>query len=184
MPAPPPRPIALARLLAPALALGLAAGAAAPGVPAAELAELAGRGGEALAEARRAAARVPYDAHEGDWIRHQVDLSRPLYAMVRSGMWDAIRAEPEPPESAVLWHGVWDYARGLAHARNGELRQARRHAASLRARLEDPRTARDLSGIGAGDRDAAALLEIAGDRLAAEIASAAGVRASSGSRRR
>jgi tetratricopeptide (TPR) repeat protein len=44
--------------------------------------------------------------------------------LLRFGKWDAILAEPPPPEALPLDSAVWLYARGFAHANKGDLAAA------------------------------------------------------------
>jgi tetratricopeptide (TPR) repeat protein len=49
----------------------------------------------------------------------------PVATLLRFGQWDAIIAEPPPPEGLVLDKAVWLYALGFAHANKGDLAAAR-----------------------------------------------------------
>ena len=66
----------------------------------------------------------------------------PLLTRVRFGDWDAILAEAavpaEPPYTAAIRH----FARGMAHARKGDLAEATREADALHAIAIDPAMAR------------------------------------------
>lgn len=128
-----------------------------------------GRGADALAAARKAAARVPADLHGDDWAVYQTILSTPLFAMARFGRWPEILAEPEPEARASYWHGVWLWARGLAELRTGQAELAQRRLAALEDVVASPRAAEQLVGYSNGER----VLRIAANVLAGEIDAAA-----------
>jgi tetratricopeptide (TPR) repeat protein len=65
----------------------------------------------------------------------------PYFVMVRFGHWDALLAEPAPPEDLLYPTGIWHYARGLAQARAIDLEGARRSLAALEAIADDPEMA-------------------------------------------
>jgi len=48
----------------------------------------------------------------------------PVVTLLRFGQWDAILAEPPPPDSLKLNLAIWLYARGFAHANTGDLAAA------------------------------------------------------------
>jgi tetratricopeptide (TPR) repeat protein len=129
-----------------------------------------GRSREALAQARKVAARVPADHHGNDWALYQTFLSTPLYAMVRFGRWQEILAEPAPAEGSSFWTGIWHYARGMAELRTGHPVRADRELEALRAIVRNPKTAELLVGFSTGAR----VLTIAQATLAGEIDAAAG----------
>lgn len=129
-----------------------------------------GRRDEALAAARKVADGVPDDMHGNDWALYQTFMAMPLSAMARFGQWDAILAEPEPAEELVFLRGVRHYARGLAYARTGDTRAAKRELKSLRRLMEDPAADADLVGF----TNAASLLDLAAEIVAGEIDAASG----------
>ena len=55
----------------------------------------------------------------------------PAVTQLRFGKWDAVLAEPRPPESLKLDTAVSLYARGFAYANKGDMAQARRDRALL-----------------------------------------------------
>ncbi len=125
-----------------------------------------GRQAAALAAARKVYDAIPSDL-DGDATRQfEQFISQPLVAMVRFGDWEGVLAEPQPPQDAKYWTGIWHYARGLARANMGEPRRARRELATLT----------DLAGEQGMDEyitflsDARSLLNIAVEVLAGEIA--------------
>ena len=56
--------------------------------------------------------------------------------MVRFGRWDDILAEPEPPEHLPMTRSVWHYARGVALAATGRVKQARQEYEAFRVARE------------------------------------------------
>jgi tetratricopeptide (TPR) repeat protein len=129
-----------------------------------------GRSGEALAQARKVAARVPADRHGNDWALYQTFLSTPLYAQVRFGKWQDILEEPAPPEESLFWTGIWHYARAMARVRTGNPALAEKERNALRTIARDPKTQKLLVGFSTGAR----VLTIAEETLAGEIDAAAG----------
>jgi tetratricopeptide (TPR) repeat protein len=129
-----------------------------------------GRSKTAIEAARKVASRVPKDLHGDAWALYQSFLSMPLYTLVRFGKWDEILSEPRPPEQSRYWTGIWHYARGMAYARTGQIKKARKELAALRAISEDPSTPEVLVGFS----NASTLLTIAGEVVAGELAAEAG----------
>jgi tetratricopeptide (TPR) repeat protein len=129
-----------------------------------------GRSKTAIEAARKVASRVPEDLHGDAWALYQSFLSMPLYTLVRFGKWDEILSEPRPPEQSRYWTGIWHYARGMAYARTGQIKKARKELAALRAISEDPSTPEVLVGFS----NASTLLTIAGEVVAGELAAEAG----------
>ena len=87
--------------------------------------EMQGRYQMALDAARRLNKAV--DATEQAEIlpSAQFYVFTPIATLLRFGKWDAILAEPPPPEALKLDMAVWLYARGFAHANKGDLAAAR-----------------------------------------------------------
>src|SRR5690606_13417308 len=95
-------------------------------------------------------------------------LVTPLYTFARFGRWDAILAEPEPPEGQRFQAAIRHYARGLAFVRRDDLAAADAELAALAAIAATPAVAGagfDTSGGTAGQR-----LDLARHHLAGEIA--------------
>lgn len=128
-------------------------------------ATMQGRSAEALAAARKVASRVPRDMRGNDWALYQTFLAMPLDVMLRFGMWDRILAEPQPPERARFWTGMWRFARGMAYAHTNRIKPAREELAILERIVEDPTTLKTLVNFS----DAATLLTIAREVLAGEL---------------
>jgi tetratricopeptide (TPR) repeat protein len=99
-------------------------------------------------------------------------LTYPLLMMVRFGKWDAVLAEPAPPEGRIYQGGVWRFARGMAFARLGRHAEAEAELEALRAAAADPKAAA-LNANG-GTTNTAMLLSIAADQLDGELAAAKG----------
>lgn len=105
--------------------------------------------------------------HEAGYGTLQHYWITPLYALVRFGKWDAILAEPRPPEDLLYPIGVWHYARGFAFAAQGKGKEAHAELAKVQALAADKRVA----SITVWEiNTAAALLGVAAKALAGEIA--------------
>ena len=101
-------------------------------------------------------------------LQHQ--MSQPLYVMVRFGGWDEILKEPQPAADYSFMNAVWHYARGMAYRYTGKTRAAKQELRTLRQMAESG-TMKDKF---VGFAPAPAVLAIATDVLAAELASAGG----------
>ena len=131
---------------------------------------LQGRSKAALEAARDVRAQVPQDLEGDEWALFDAFLAMPLAVMVRFGMWDAVLAEPPPPEGRVYWTGLRRYARGMALLRTGKAAEAGAELVALSALAGDARCAEQPVGFSG----CAKLLAIAQEVLAAEIDAAAG----------
>ena len=130
-----------------------------------------GRSDLALTSARRLAAAVPQQS-VAQLAFLEDFLAVPVLTLARFGRWDAILAEPAPPASQRYVTAMWHYARGLAHARGGQVAAAEDEQRALEAAARDgslAETVYDVAGNTAGDR-----LEVARHHLAAAIAKARG----------
>lgn len=127
-----------------------------------------GKRDDALTAARKVASKVPRNFTGNDWALFQTFASMPLFAMVRFGQWDAVMAEPKPPEKWRYMTGIWHYARGLAFTYNRKPDSAAQELASLQALIQDARSKQEMIGFS----DTTTLLSIAGDVLAGEMAAA------------
>jgi tetratricopeptide (TPR) repeat protein len=67
--------------------------------------------------------------------------SMPYFAWVRFGQWDALLPEPAPAEDLIYPNGIWNYARGLAQIRTGDLDGAAASLQRLTAIADDPEMA-------------------------------------------
>jgi tetratricopeptide (TPR) repeat protein len=130
-------------------------------------ATMEGRRDTAITSARKSSSSIP----EGAWrevpLLHQF-LVAPLFAYTRFGQWDMILAESRPAEDSLFWTGIWHYARGLAFTATGELGNAGRELDSLQKIAGQ----KSLDGyrVTFSRNGAKAILEIAGEVLAGELA--------------
>jgi tetratricopeptide (TPR) repeat protein len=130
-------------------------------------ATMEGRKDTAINAARKSSASIP----EGAWrevpLLHQF-LVAPLFAYTRFGEWDMILAESRPAEDSLFWTGIWHYARGLAFTARGELNKAGLELESLQKIAGQ----KSLDGyrVTFSRNGAKAILEIAGEVLAGELA--------------
>ena len=93
----------------------------------------------------------------------------PVATLLRFGRWDAILAEPAPPEDFTLDTAVWRYARGYAFANTGDLKSAQ----AERDRIANLVSA-DLSRYAAVGVPAPQMIGLSLRLLDAEIARASG----------
>jgi tetratricopeptide (TPR) repeat protein len=134
-------------------------------------ATMEGRRSVAIEAARKSATRIP----EGAWrevpLLHQFVVA-PLFAYVRFGDWEAILAEPRPPEDSLFWTGIWHYARGLAFTAQGQLDTADKERRALEriAALESLKHYR----VTFSRNGAQAILAIAQEVLGGELAARRG----------
>lgn len=131
-----------------------------------------GRSADALAAARHTAGHVERSLmREPELAMLQHFSAIPYYALVRFGKWDEILIEPAPEEDLLYPTAVWHYARGIAYARQGKLKEARAELAQVRAIAADPALAPlRIWGL----NPMTSLAEIAAAVLQAEIAAARG----------
>jgi tetratricopeptide (TPR) repeat protein len=88
----------------------------------------------------------------------------PLEVFVRFGMWEEVLDAPEPPEYLPIARALRHVARGIAHAANGQIEDAKREQINFAAaRKAVP------EGAGFGNNTAQNLLAIANHLLAGEI---------------
>ncbi len=134
-------------------------------------ASMEGRSRAAIEAARKAASRIPEDAWRATPLLQQF-LAAPLFAYTRFGKWEEILTEPAPAEDGHFIRGVWHYARGLAFTAAGRLDDAAREL----GRLQDIAAIDSLSGLQVtfSRNGARAILEIAVEVLAGELAAARG----------
>jgi len=134
-------------------------------------ATMEGRSRVAIEAARKAASSIPAEAWREVPLLHQF-LVTPLFAYTRFGEWDLILNEPRPPDDSLFWTGVWHYARGLAFTATRKLDKATQELDSLRKiaaqdSLDGYRVTFSRNG-------AKAILEIAAEALAGELAAKLG----------
>ena len=130
-----------------------------------------GRSRDSLEAALKVASRIPEEAWRSMPLLQQF-LVAPLFAYTRFGKWAEILKEPAPPQEVHFLRGVWHYARGLAFTATGRLEDASRELGYLQQiaamdALKGLRVTFSRNG-------ALAILEIAVEVLAGEIAAARG----------
>jgi tetratricopeptide (TPR) repeat protein len=125
----------------------------------------------ALTTARRLASNLPaeevptYPFLEDYW-------PIPILTLARFGRWDAILAEPKPPDPLRYATAIWHYARGLALARLGRPDDAQAEYAELEKAANDAELGKvvfDSANGTAGER-----LRVALHQLRGELATARG----------
>jgi tetratricopeptide (TPR) repeat protein len=129
-----------------------------------------GQSESAVAEARRLAMVVKDKVEQFPPVEDFLTL--PTLMLVRFGKWDALLAEPAPPEGRVYQGGIWHFARGMALARLGRIPEAEAELEAVLDAAADPRAAQ-LTANG-GSTTTATLLALAGEQLEGEIAAAKG----------
>jgi len=124
----------------------------------------------AIAEARRLAMAVK-DKVEA--IPPAEDfMTLPELMLVRFGKWDALLAEPAPPEGRAYQGGIHHFARGMAFARLGRIAEAEGELVAVQTAAADPRAAQLMAN--GGSTSTGTLLALAADQLEGEIAAAQG----------
>lgn len=134
-----------------------------------QAASMEGRSEETIRAAREFAAAVPLGAAR-EMSDMEIAPAAPLFALARFGRWEAILAEPAPPEDLPYVTGAWRYARGLALAATGRREEARRELATLRAVAERVPPGRTLAGFFKTKQ----MLGLGAEVLAGEIAARGG----------
>ncbi len=90
-----------------------------------------GRADAAMAAARQVKDKIPVDLKDDTWALNELFRSQPMFVMMRFGQWEAMLNEPQPIDRMRFMNGVWHYGRGLAHAHQGRLEDARTELAAL-----------------------------------------------------
>lgn len=127
--------------------------------------QMTGRSAEAIAAARRLAARTtPEVARRAPPLEGWTAM--PLCALVRFGKWDDILNEPQPPQDLVYMTALWHYARALAFTAKDKIEDAQKEQAALQAIARDIPKERRLMGRNAATK----LLFIASHVVAGELA--------------
>lgn len=103
-------------------------------------ASMQGAGETALAAADETAKRawIPELIREPTLIALQDFWVTPLKARVQFGRWDELLATPAPPEDLAYPTAMWHFARGMAHARTGDVDAAAQHLEALSTAAADP----------------------------------------------
>jgi tetratricopeptide (TPR) repeat protein len=130
-----------------------------------------GRSRDSIEAALKVASRIPEEAWRSMPLLQQF-LVAPLFAYTRFGKWEDILKEPAPNQEAPFLTGVWHYARGLAYTATGRADDAAREL----GRLQQIAAMDSLKGLQVtfSRNGARAILEIAVEVLAGEIAAARG----------
>jgi len=132
-------------------------------------ASMEGRSAESLRAAREMAASTP-----PDMVREMVDMEpglvAPLFVLVRFGRWNEVLAEPAPPDDLPFATGSWQFARGIAHVRKGELEKADAELEALRKTIAATPPERTVQIVNKA-RD---VLDVESAVLAGELAAARG----------
>jgi tetratricopeptide (TPR) repeat protein len=131
-------------------------------------ASMEGRQADALKAADEMRAKMHGDMLRdpamGGMVQHM--NMTPLYTKVRFGMWDAVLAEPAPPENLPFMSAMWHTARGLAHAAQGRVKEAETERAAVAAIKDDEA----LKTLGVSSVNvASAIVAIAHEVLSGEI---------------
>ena len=92
----------------------------------------------------------------------------PYYALTRFGKWDEMLKEPAPAAGNAYLTGIYHYARGIALVGKGQLAEADKELAAVRALVGD----KSLDGPLFSPNSAASVFAIAPEALAGEIAAA------------
>jgi hypothetical protein len=96
-------------------------------------------------------------------------LQTPLFAYLRFEKWDKILAAQAPPADLPYATGLWQYARGIAHVRSGNVERAQAELAALRESAARPEL-KELYIL--SYNNAATILSIAEATLSGEVAAA------------
>ncbi|ARV57745.1 hypothetical protein BZZ01_03020 [Nostocales cyanobacterium HT-58-2] len=129
---------------------------------------MGGESEQAIQAAHHTAAMVDKKKmRETGYLTLQHYYSMPLYALTRFGKWDEILQQPAPAADLKYPNGVWHYARGMAFAAKGELKQATKELEQLQAIAADPA----LEKVTIWDINTTSnLIKIASEVLAGEVA--------------
>jgi tetratricopeptide (TPR) repeat protein len=128
-----------------------------------------GRSALGLDAARKVASKVPDEALKAMPMLAGFRVV-PYFALTRFGRWDDMLREPAPPSGLPFYEGLWHYARGLAFVAKGQLLDADAELVAVRKALES----RDLDGPLFSPNAMRAVLSIAPEVLAGELAAARG----------
>jgi tetratricopeptide (TPR) repeat protein len=125
---------------------------------------MTGQGELTIGTLRRMVADMPDEWAEQNAPFADGYLAMPFEALMRFGRWEEILAEPEPDARYPLARSLRRYARGVAHAAEGRLDEARaEQEAFLIERQNVP------AGLTFGNNQANDLLDVAEGVLAGEI---------------
>ncbi|CAN5806310.1 hypothetical protein BH20GEM3_BH20GEM3_15830 [soil metagenome] len=132
---------------------------------------MAGRSQQAIGAARKVESLIPEEmlrAPDMGFLQHY--WTGPLRLLVRFGHWDEILKASPPPEDLPYARAMWHYAHGVAQAAKGNPDAAEKELVQVRTTAENPALARMTVGF----NSAPAILQIASNVLAGEIAAQRG----------
>lgn len=131
-----------------------------------------GRSADSIAAARHTAAHVNRSLMRDPQLAMLQHFSSiPYYALVRFGKWAEILEEPAPDADLLYPTAVWHYARGIAYVRQGQLGEAKKELAEVRAIASNP-ALEDIRIWGLNPTSS--LAQIAAEVLRGELAAAHG----------
>ncbi len=123
-----------------------------------------GRSQVAIETARKVAAKIKLETIE-QFPRVEFFKTTPLLTLINFGEWDAVLAEPQPPEELIFSNAIWHYARALAMLRKDNL-----DAADIeQAQLASIRENEDFTFLDSTGYPATMLLQIAHQLVQGEI---------------
>lgn len=132
-------------------------------------ASMQGRSSVAIPAARKVAANVRLEQIE-QFPTVEFFKTIPTLALVQFGRWDEVLAEPALPESLAFSAAIRHYAHGTAYAAKGDIAAAQAQRAMLQPYLASVK----VRFLDTADYPASALLSIADNLLAGDIALASG----------
>ena len=123
-----------------------------------------GRSREAIETAYKVAASVSLEIIKR-YPAIELYKTIPLLALINFGQWQDVLRQPPPPDHLEFSHGIWRYARAIAYAKLGDLKNAHaEHSA-----LAGLRKTAHLALLDAKDYPATLLLQIADKLVQGEI---------------
>jgi tetratricopeptide (TPR) repeat protein len=131
-------------------------------------ASMTGNSADALSGAAGTIHEMEHDANTSTYM--QYFAAQPLFASVRFGKWQEILETKAPPEGLQYRTGVWHYARGRAFVGTSKLDSADAELATLK----DISDNEELKHSVVSRNTAAAVLNVAVEVLAGEVAAARG----------
>jgi tetratricopeptide (TPR) repeat protein len=132
-------------------------------------AQMSGDGPTALAAAEKLAGLVPDEAARAVPLAQPIKAA-PFFAHVLFGTEESTLALARPGEGLPYVEAMWRYARGMAHARKGDLAAAQAEADSIAALAR----AGDFSALDAAAIPSVPVLDLAEEVLLGRIAQASG----------
>ncbi len=123
-------------------------------------------------EAKQAALDMVANVGDADREMQMLEGFRlyPMMVDLRFHRWDTLLATPEPTRRRALSHAFWRYARAMAYAAQGKVREA----AAEQRRFEQERAAVPAEGQYLANNKASDLLALASSTLDAQYAAARG----------